>query len=96
MKKLLLCSFIIFLLSACSSEEQRFVCGSEGFIIKNNSATLGLLSNLKFCSKEGTVHIYSSDCNKGALGTVDLFFDTVSLNLRESGNILSKQCKKVN
>jgi hypothetical protein len=94
--KLLLYSLVLFVLTACSSEEQRFVCGSEGFIIKNNSATLGLLSNLKFCSKEGTVHIYSSDCNKGALGTVDLFFDTVSLNVRESGNNLSIQCKRVN
>jgi hypothetical protein len=92
--KLLIYSSVIFLLSACSSE-QRYVCGNEGFIIKNSSATLGQIDNLKYCGKDGTVVTFSSDC-KTTVGTVDIFFDTVSLNLRESGNFLSKQCKKVN
>lgn len=92
--KIFLCSTTFFLLSSCSSE-QRFVCGNEGLVIKNNSATLGVMNNLKLCSKEGTVSIYSNDCSKDAKSPFVIFFDTVSLNLRESGNFLSTQCKKI-
>jgi len=83
--KLLFCSFIIFLLSACSSEEQRFVCSykeggrSEGLIIKNKEATLSYFSNMKLCETTGTVSIYSTKCGvKDKYAT--LLFDTVSFS----------------
>jgi hypothetical protein len=65
--KLLLYSFVIFLLSACSNEEQRFVCSdlsgttSDGLIIKNKEASFSSLK-LKYCETSGTVETYSTDC----------------------------------
>ena len=83
--KLLIYSFIIFLLSACSNEEQRFVCSnksgsnSDGLIIKNKEANLGVISNMKFCETAGTVSIYSTKC--GAKDKyASLLFDTVSFS----------------
>ena len=67
--KLILYSLVLFVLTACSNEEQRFVCvnekltTSEGLIIKNNEATLGYLSNMKLCESSGTKDIYSTDCS---------------------------------
>ena len=77
--------FIIFLLSACSNGEQRYVCSyrdgasPDGLIIKNKEATLGVISNLKLCETAGTVSIYSTKC--GAKDKyVSLLFDTVSFS----------------
>ena len=93
--KQLLYSLVLFVLTACSNNEQRFVCGNEGLIITKNKATLGVMDNLKFCSKSGTVNFYSTDCSKDAKSPFILSFDTVSLTYTENGTI-TKQCKKVN
>ena len=67
--KLSLYLLVLVVLTACSNEEQRFVCvnekltTSEGLIIKNNEATLGYLSNMKLCESSGTKDIYSTDCS---------------------------------
>ena len=86
--KLLLYSFIIFLLSACSNGEQRYVCSyrdggsslsSDGLIIKNKEASYGYLSKMKFCENQGTKDIYSTKC--GAKDKyASLLFDTVSFS----------------
>jgi len=83
--KLIFYIFVILLLTACSSEEQRFVCVNEkystleGLIIKNKEATLGYLSNMKLCETAGTVSIYSTKC--GAKDKyASLLFDTVSFS----------------
>jgi hypothetical protein len=79
--KLLLYSFIIFLLSACSNEEQRFVCENDGLIIKNNVVTFGHLENMKFCEKSGTKNIYATDCSAKEKYFHVLTFDTVTYDI---------------
>jgi hypothetical protein len=83
--KLIFYTFVILLLTACSSEEQRFVCSyksgtsPDGLIIKNKEATLGVISNMKLCETAGTVSIYSTKC--GAKDKyASLLFDTVSFS----------------
>jgi hypothetical protein len=67
--KLPLYLLVLVVLTACSSEEQTFVCVNEkystleGLIIKNKEATLGYLSNMKLCESSGTKDIYSTDCS---------------------------------
>ena len=86
--KLLFCSFIIFLLSACSNEEQRFVCVnekltiSEGLIIKNDELSFGLISKMKLCNKVGTKNIYKEDCSTKEK-YVSFTFDIVSYDLEK-------------
>jgi len=92
--KLLLYSFVILFLTSCSNE-QKFSCGTEGLILTNNKATLGFYS-LQFCEKNGTINMYSTNCKKEATGTSEIFFDTVSYHLRESGTNKVIQCKKLN
>ena len=84
--KLLFYSFIIFFLSACSNEEQRFVCvnerltTSEGLIIKNDELSFGLISRMKLCNKVGTKNIYKEDCSTKEK-YVSFTFDIVSYDL---------------
>ena len=81
--KLILYSLVLLLLSACSNEEQRFVCSkksggsSDGLIIKNKEASLGYLSKMKFCENQGTKDIYSTDCSYKSKYT-SFTFDTVT------------------
>ena len=90
--------------------KQRFVCANEnnkerteGLIIKNNVATLGLYTDMKFCDKSGTNNIYATECGKTKVETYyNIFFDTISytVNLavksKDSYNTYWYQCKKVN
>jgi hypothetical protein len=104
--KLLLYSFIIFLLSACSNEEQRFVCvnkslldSSDGLIIKNKEATFGYLK-MKLCETIGTKVIYSVNC---LAKDISLELDTLSNDAVKSVPIFTKgtdfifyKCEKIN
>jgi hypothetical protein len=86
--KLILYSLVLFVLTACSNEEQRFVCvnekltTSEGLIIKNDELSFGLISKMKLCNKVGTKNIYKEDCStKGKY--VSFTFDIVSYDLEK-------------
>ena len=108
--KLFFTSLVLFVLTACSNNEQRFVCAlennkdrTEGLIIKNNVATLGFYSDMKFCDKSGTNNIYATECGKTKVEAYyNIFFDTISytVNLavksKDSYNTYWYQCKKVN
>ena len=91
--KLLLYSFIIILLSACSNEEQIFVCENEGLIITKDSATIAYLK-YNFCGTQGTVNLYSTDCKR--VVTSEIYFDTVAQSVRNSGSNKYVKCKRVN
>ena len=93
--KLFLYSLVLFVLTACSINEQKFVCGNEGLIITKDSATIAFWK-YQFCGTQGTVNMYSTDCKQGAVGTSELYFDTVSLTVRNSGSNKYVQCKKIN
>ena len=93
--KQLLYSLVLFVLTACSNNEQKFVCGNEGLIITKDSATIAFWK-YQFCGTQGTVNMYSTDCKKGAVGTSELYFDTVSFTVRNSGSNKYVQCKKIN
>lgn len=106
--KLLLYSFIIFLLSACSNEEQRFVCvnkslldSSDGLIIKNKEATFGYFK-MKLCETIGTKVIYSVNC-LAKDKYISLELDTLSNDAVKFVPIFTKgtdfifyKCEKIN
>ena len=108
--KLFFTSLVLFVLTACSNNEQRFVCAqennkerTEGLSIKNNVATLGLYTDMKFCDKSGTNNIYASDCGKTKVETYyNIFFDTISYSTnlavksKDSYDTYWYQCKKIN
>ena len=113
MKKILfvlLLSISSVVLTACSNNEQRFVCSfqnnkdrTEGLIIKNNVANLGLFTDMKFCGTTGTKNLYNSECGKTKIETYHYInFDTISytadlvVKLENSYNTFSYQCKKIN
>lgn len=95
------------ILLSCSNSEQRFTCNSDisndGLTIKNNIASLGFYSDMKYCDKQGTKYIYSSKCK---IPNPDeyyaLFFDIISyeaeisVKSKDNYNVYTYQCKKVN
>ena len=93
--KLLLYSLVLVVLTACSTNEQKFVCGNEGLIITKDSATIAFWK-YQFCGTQGTLNMYSTDCKQGTVGTSELYFDTVALTVRNSGSTQYVQCKRVN
>ena len=108
--KLLFYSLVLFVLTACSGNEQRFVCSfqhdkerTEGLTIKNNVATLGLFTDMKFCGTTGTKNVYNSECGKTKIEDYHyIYFDTISyavdlrVKIGNSYNTFSYQCKKIN
>lgn len=93
--KLFLYPLVLFVLTACSINEQKFVCGNEGLIITKDTATIAFWK-YQFCGTQGTLNMYSTDCKKGTVGTSELYFDTVALTVRNSGSNKYVQCKKIN
>ena len=93
--KLFFYPLVLFVLTACSINEQKFVCGNEGLIITKDSATIAFWK-YQFCGTQGTLNMYSTDCKQGAVGTSELYFDTVALTVRNSGSNKYVQCKRVN
>jgi hypothetical protein len=94
--KLLIYSSVIFLLSACSSE-QRYVCEEYGLILTKDKAIFSDNENLEFCNKTGTVNLYSTNCKVyevSGLGKT-LSFDTVAKTVRMNTFNGSLQCKKL-
>ena len=108
--KLLFYSLVLFVLTACSNNEQRFVCANEnnkerteGLIIKNNVATIGSFSDMKFCFKSGTNNIYATECGTTRVEPYSsLLFDTITYTTNLSVKSLGSsstywyQCKKIN
>ena len=108
--KFFLYSLVLFVLTACSNEEQRYVCTSplllsnenvnHGLIIKNNKISFSALSDIPFCRKEGLLNIYSYDCSNSTNKNVTFIFDTVSYQIAQSFSGISGtsqyQCKKIN
>jgi len=94
--KLLIYSSVIFVLSACSSE-QRYVCEEYGLILTKDKAIFSDNENLEFCNKTGTVNLYSTNCKVyevSGLGKT-LSFDTVAKTVRMNTFNGSLQCKKL-
>ena len=90
-------AFVILLLTACSSEEQRFVCEEYGLILTKDKAIFSDNENLEFCNKTGTVNLYSTNCKVyevSGLGKT-LSFDTVAKTVRMNTFNGSLQCKKL-
>jgi len=99
--KFIFYSLVLFFLSACSNNEQRFVCDSnEGLVISKDKATYQIFE-LNLCKKMGHVNVYSENCliflsdatNKEEV-TFTLYFDTVAQSIIRGLN--SVQCKKIN
>ena len=93
--KLFLYSLVLFVLTACSNNEQRFACENEGLILTKDTATIAFWK-YQFCETQGTVNMYSTNCKKGSIGTSEIYFDTVALTVRNSGSNKYVQCKKIN
>ena len=96
--KQLLYSLVLFVLTACSNNEQRFVCEEYGLILTKDKAVFSDNDNLEFCNKTGTVNLYSTNCKvyeTSGLGK-SLSFDTVAKTVRMNTFNGSLQCKKVN
>ena len=100
MKILTLTIILLFFITGCSMNEQKFNCEGTGLVISKSKAIYGF-EEFYFCKKDGVKNIFHSDnkmCDTNTNFKDYFIFDEVSYGLIIMGPLNShstKDCKKI-
>ncbi len=100
MKTLTLTILLLFSITSCSLNEQKFNCEGTGLVVSKSKVIYGF-EEFYFCKKDGVKNIFYSDkkmCGTDSTFNDSIIFDEVSHGLIIMGPLNlynTKDCKKI-